>query len=87
MSAGGIGPGANRRAEADAKPRGVIDTAHGTRKDRGRIFRYAITTDHAKHDIATNLVGALAPRTTTHHADITDPVSGARRVVGDDVGR
>ncbi|MBS0421956.1 MAG: integrase arm-type DNA-binding domain-containing protein [Proteobacteria bacterium] len=54
--------------------KGVIDTAHRTREVCGRIFRYAIATGRAKHDIAADLVGALAPRTTTHHAAITDPV-------------
>jgi integrase len=38
------------------------------------VFRYAIATGRAKHDIAADLVGALAPRTTTHHAAIIDPV-------------
>jgi len=54
--------------------KGVIDTAHRTREVCGRIFRYAIATGRAKHDIAADLVGALAPRTTVHHAAITDPV-------------
>jgi integrase len=54
--------------------KGVIDTAHRTREVCGRIFRYAIATGRAKRDIAADLVGALAPRTTTHHAAITDPV-------------
>jgi integrase len=54
--------------------KGVIDTAHRTREVCGRIFRYAIATGRARHDIAADLVGALAPRTTTHHAAITDPL-------------
>jgi integrase len=54
--------------------KGVIDTAHRTREVCGRVFRYAIATGRAKHDIAADLVGALAPRTTQHHAAITDPV-------------
>jgi integrase len=53
--------------------KGVIDTAHRTRDVCGRIFRYAIATGRAKHDIAADLVGALAPRTTQHLAAITDP--------------
>ena len=56
--------------------KGVIDTAHRTREVCGRIFRYAIATGRARHDIAADLVGALAPRTTTHHAAITDPLKG-----------
>jgi integrase len=53
--------------------KGVIDTAHRTREVCGRVFRYAIATGRAKRDIAADLVGALAPRTTQHHAAITDP--------------
>jgi integrase len=51
----------------------VIDTAHRTGEVCGRVFRYAIATGCAKRDIAADLVGALAPRTTQHHAAITDP--------------
>jgi integrase len=54
--------------------KGVIDTAHRSREVCGRVFRYAIATGRAKHDIAADLVGALAPRTTQHHAAITDPL-------------
>jgi len=54
--------------------KGVIDTAHRTREVCGRVFRYAIATGRAKRDIAADLVGALAPRTTQHHAAIIDPV-------------
>jgi integrase len=53
--------------------KGVVDTAHRTREVCGRVFRYAIATGRAKHDIAADLIGALAPRTTQHHAAITDP--------------
>jgi integrase len=54
--------------------KGVIHTAHRSREVCGRVFRYAIGTGRTKHDIAADLVGALAPRTTTHHAAIIDPV-------------
>jgi len=54
--------------------KGVIDAAHRTREVCGRVFRYAIATGRAKRDIAADLVGALAPRTTMHHAAIIDPV-------------
>ncbi|MDP9049347.1 MAG: site-specific integrase, partial [Acidobacteriota bacterium] len=40
----------------------------------GRLFRYAIATGRAKHDIAADVIGALAPRTTQHHAAIIEPV-------------
>jgi hypothetical protein len=53
--------------------KGVIDTAHRSREVCGRLFRYAIATGRAKHDVAADLIGALAPRTTQHHAAIIDP--------------
>jgi integrase len=53
--------------------KGVIDTAHRSREVCGRLFRYAIATGRAKHDIAADLIGALAPRSTQHHAAIIDP--------------
>ncbi|HKT74322.1 MAG TPA: integrase arm-type DNA-binding domain-containing protein [Steroidobacteraceae bacterium] len=54
--------------------KGVIDTAHRTCEVCGRVFRYAIATGRAKHDIAADLIGALAPRTIEHHAAIIDPL-------------
>jgi len=54
--------------------KGVIDTAHRTREICGRLFRYAIATGRATRDITEDLRGALAPRTTEHHAAITDPL-------------
>jgi integrase len=54
--------------------KGVIDTAHRTREICGRLFRYAIATGRATRDITADLRGALAPRTTEHHAAITDPL-------------
>ena len=54
--------------------KGVIDTAPRSREVCGRVFRYVIATGRAKRDIAADLVGSLAPRTTTHHAAIIDPV-------------
>jgi hypothetical protein len=63
-------PDVLKRIEA----KGVIDTAHGTREDCGRVFRYAIATGRAKRAIGADLRSAHAPRTTTHHAAITDPL-------------
>jgi integrase len=59
-----------RRLEA----RGVRDTTHRVRAVVGRVFRYAIATGRAKHDISMDLRGALAPRATRNHPSITDPV-------------
>jgi hypothetical protein len=53
--------------------RGVNDTAHRVRAVCGRVFRYAIATGRAKHDISTDLKGALAPKGTISYAAITDP--------------
>jgi len=58
-----------RRIEA----RGIRDTAHRVRSVVGRVFRYAITTGRAKHDIAADLKGALLPVKTQSYAAITDP--------------
>jgi integrase len=59
-----------RRLEA----RGVRDATHRVRAVVGRVFRYAIATGRAKHDISMDLRGALAPRATRNHPSITDPV-------------
>ena len=40
--------------------KGVIDTAHRSREVCGRVFRYAIATGRAKHDIAADLVCSAA---------------------------
>jgi hypothetical protein len=37
--------------------RGVLDTAHRVRAVCGRVFRYAIATGRAKHDISADLKG------------------------------
>jgi hypothetical protein len=37
------------------------------------VFRYAIATGRAKHDISADLKGALAPKGTVSYATITDP--------------
>jgi integrase len=54
--------------------KGVIHTAHRTRE----VLRAGVPLrdwhrPRAKHDIAADLGGALAPRTTQHHAAVTDP--------------
>jgi integrase len=59
-----------RRLEA----RGVRDTTHRVRAVVGRVFRYAIATGRAKHDISMDLRGALAPRATRNHPSITEPL-------------
>ena len=39
----------------------------------GRIFRYAIQTARAEHDITADLRGAIAPHKQKHFASITEP--------------
>ena len=58
-----------RRIEA----RGRHETAHRVRALASRIFRYAVATGQAQHDIAADLQGALAPVKTRHFASVTDP--------------
>jgi integrase len=58
-----------RKVEA----RGTYETAHRTKQLCGRIFRYAIATGRAKHDITADLRGALAPIVSVNRAAITEP--------------
>jgi len=39
----------------------------------GRIFRYAVATGRAQHDVAADLKGALAPVKSRNFASVTDP--------------
>ena len=55
--------------------RGALTIAHKALRDTGRIFRYAVVTGRAEHDIAADLRGALAPTANGHHAAITEPVA------------
>jgi integrase len=63
--------------------RGVLDTAHRMRVVCGQIFRYAVATGRAEHDISGDLKGALTPFKESHHAAITDPlkVGGLLRAI------
>lgn len=54
--------------------KGNHDTAHRARALCGRVFRFAIATGRAKHDISADLKGALVPKVTKNLAAITDPV-------------
>ena len=58
-----------RRVEA----RGALDYAHRILQYCGMVFRYAIATGRAEHNIVADLRGALQPRRPKHHASITDP--------------
>lgn len=53
--------------------RGAVESAHRALQTCGQIFRYAIATGRAEHNIAADLKGALPPAKKTHFASITDP--------------
>ena len=54
--------------------RGRHETAHRVRALAGRVFRYAVATGRAQHDVAADLIGALAPVKSKNFASVTDPV-------------
>jgi integrase len=58
-----------RRAEA----RGTHETAHRVRALAGRVFRYAVATGRAEHDVSADLKDALAPVKTKNFAAILEP--------------
>ena len=58
-----------RRVES----RGALETAHRLRGLVGQIFRYAIATGRAEHDLSADLKGALPPTKEKHLASITVP--------------
>lgn len=53
--------------------RGTFETTHRAKQRCGQIFRYAIATGRAEHDISADLRGALAPVVTKNRAALTDP--------------
>jgi integrase len=53
--------------------RGTYETTHRAKQRCGQIFRYAIATGRAEHDITADLRGALAPVVTKNRAALTDP--------------
>jgi integrase len=57
--------------------RGLLETAHRILQSCSRIFRYAVATGRANHDITSGLRGAIPPAKTAHYAAITDPLKVA----------
>lgn len=53
--------------------RGAVYCAHTVMGFCGRVFRYAIATGRAEHDITADLKGALTPHKKKHYATITEP--------------
>jgi integrase len=54
--------------------RGTLETAHRVLQNCGQVFRYAIATGRAGHDITADLRGALPPTNEKHMPSITDPI-------------
>ena len=52
---------------------GKHETTHRTKQRIGQIFRYAIATGRAQHDVTSGMRGALAPVKTVHRAAIVEP--------------
>jgi len=63
--------------------RGILETAHRTLQNCGRVFRYAIATGRAERDPSADLRGALAPVKHGHMATITEPkkIGGLLRAI------
>ena len=53
--------------------KGLHETAHRVRALCSRVFKYAVITGRASHDVAADLKGALSPVKSTHFAAITEP--------------
>lgn len=60
------------KAARHAESRGAIETAHRLVQLSGQVFRYAIVTGRAKHDISADLRGALQKVSVKHMATLTD---------------
>lgn len=53
--------------------KGILETAHRTQQNCGRVFRYAIATGRAERDPSADLKGALTPVKHGHMSTITEP--------------
>jgi integrase len=68
-----LGPVDVLRTLKRIEAKGTHETAHRARQRCSQVFRYAVQTERAPHDVTADLRGALAPIVTEHHASITDP--------------
>ena len=78
-------PAIGRRPIADIKPADLLrvlrrieaaghhETAHRVKQKVGQVYRFAVATGRADHDITASLKDALAPVVATHRAAITEP--------------
>jgi integrase len=53
--------------------RGAVDTAHRLKMLCGQVFRFAVVSGLAEHDVTADLRDALAKKTSTHYAAMTEP--------------
>jgi integrase len=68
-----ISPGELLEALRRIEQSGRVDTAHRVRTLCSQVFRYAVATGRAEHDIASDLRDALRSTVTKHHAAIVSP--------------
>jgi integrase len=61
------------RALRAIEERGRHETAHRVRAQCSEVFRYAVATGRAEHDVAADLRSALAPVNVRNRAAITEP--------------
>lgn len=53
--------------------RGAIESAHKIKQLCGQVFRFAVSSGHAAHDVTADLRGALSPIPKGNFASITEP--------------
>ena len=53
--------------------RGALDAVQRVKQVCGQVFRYAVATGSAEHDVTQDLKGALTTATPSHFAAITEP--------------
>ncbi|MCD7984351.1 MAG: integrase arm-type DNA-binding domain-containing protein [Desulfovibrio sp.] len=53
--------------------KGLFETSRRLLQIVSQVFRYAVITGRAKHNVAADLRGALRPRKVTHRAAVTEP--------------
>ena len=70
-----------RRIEA----KGILETAHRTQQNCGRVFRYAVATGRAERDPTGDMRGAIPPANGKHMATIIDPkeIRGLLRAIAE----
>ena len=51
----------------------AVETAHRALQNCGQVFRYAVATGRAEHNVAADLLGSLQPWKPIHYPSITNP--------------